>query len=79
MTAARRLVPLLALTALLAACAGVGRDQCLRSAVAEVRTIDRLIAERRAQGDAADSGDLLSMLLLSRARDLGQPGPGGLR
>ena len=27
--------------------------------------IDRLIAERRAQGDAADSGDLLSMLLLS--------------
>ena len=28
--------------------------------------IDRLIAERRAQGDAADSGDLLSMLLLSR-------------
>ena len=29
------------------------------------QTIDRLIAERRAQGDAADSGDLLSMLLLS--------------
>jgi cytochrome P450 len=28
--------------------------------------VDRLIAERRAQGDAADSGDLLSMLLLSR-------------
>ena len=27
--------------------------------------IDRLIAERRAEGDAADSGDLLSMLLLS--------------
>lgn len=48
MTAARRLVPLLALTALLAACAGVGRDQCLRSAVAEVRTIDRLIAETEA-------------------------------
>ena len=29
-------------------------------------TIDHLIAQRRAQGDAADSGDLLSMLLLSR-------------
>jgi cytochrome P450 len=28
--------------------------------------IDRLITERRALGDAADSGDLLSMLLLSR-------------
>ena len=28
-------------------------------------TIDHLIAQRRAQGDAADSGDLLSMLLLS--------------
>ncbi len=28
--------------------------------------IDRLIADRRARGDAADSGDLLSMLLLSR-------------
>ena len=28
--------------------------------------IDRLVADRRAQGDAADSGDLLSMLLLSR-------------
>jgi len=28
--------------------------------------IDRLIADRRAQGDAADSGDLLSMLLQSR-------------
>ena len=28
--------------------------------------IDRLIAERRAQGHTADSGDLLSMLLLSR-------------
>ena len=28
--------------------------------------IDRLIAQRRAQGDAADAGDLLSMLLLAR-------------
>lgn len=32
----------------LGACAGVGRDQCLRSAVSEVRTIDRLIAEAEA-------------------------------
>lgn len=48
MTAARRLAPLLALPAVLGACAGVGRDQCLRSAVAEVRTLDGLIAETEA-------------------------------
>jgi hypothetical protein len=45
MRSPRRLLPLLALPALLGACAEVGRDQCLRSAVAEVRTIDGLIAE----------------------------------
>ncbi len=48
MMAARRLLPLLALPAVLGACAEVGRDQCLRSAVAEVRTIDGLIAEAEA-------------------------------
>jgi len=39
-----------------------------RRAAREVlyETIDRLIAQRRAQSDAADNGDLLSMLLLSR-------------
>ncbi len=37
------LVPLL-----LGACAGAGRDQSMRAAVAEVRTIDALIAETEA-------------------------------
>lgn len=46
--AARRLVPLLALSALLAACAAASRDQCLRAATEEVRTLDALIAEAEA-------------------------------
>lgn len=33
---------------LVSACAGTARDQCLRAAVEEVRTIDRLIAETEA-------------------------------
>lgn len=45
---ARRLLPLLALPALLAACAAASRDQCLRAATEEVRTIDTLIAETEA-------------------------------
>lgn len=32
----------------LGACAGAGRDQCMRAAVSEVRTLDRLIAETEA-------------------------------
>lgn len=43
----RRLL-LLALPVLLGGCAGVARDQCLRAATEEVRTIDRLIAEAEA-------------------------------
>jgi hypothetical protein len=43
-----RLLPLLAIPALLGGCAGLGRDQCLRAAVEEVRTLDRLIAETEA-------------------------------
>lgn len=38
----------LLLLALVAGCAGTGRDTCLRSAVEEVRKIDRLIAETEA-------------------------------
>ncbi len=44
MSAALRPAILLVLPALLGACAGVARDQCLRSATEEVRTLDRLIA-----------------------------------
>ena len=48
MIAAIRPAILLALPALLGACAGAARDQCLRSATEEVRTLDRLIAETEA-------------------------------
>ncbi len=49
MRIAGRFAPLLlALPAVLGACAEAARDQCLRAAVEEVRTIDGLIAETEA-------------------------------
>lgn len=44
----RRTVLLLLAPLLLGACASVSRDQCLRAAVEDIRTLDRLIAETEA-------------------------------
>lgn len=56
----RRILLLLA-PVLLGACASISRDQCLRAAAEDIRTLDRLIAETeagRARGYGIDRQDV---------------------
>ena len=56
----RAFLPILA-SVLLGACASVSRDQCLRAAVEDIRTLDQLIAETeagRARGYGIDRQDV---------------------